>query len=355
MKVDIKNLTKFYDKVKAVDSLNININDGEFISILGPSGCGKSTLLYMLTGITEPSGGEIFFDDKKINDVSIEKRNIGLVFQDYSLYPHLTVKENLRFPLKMNKISKKESEERVNKISKILKIDNLLNRKPRELSGGQQQRVSIGRAIIKNPSLLLMDEPFSNLDTALRIEMREELKHIQKDFKITTLFVTHDQEEALSISDRIILMDKGQVVQYSTARDLYEYPNSIYAASFIGRPKINIISNNEIKYLDFSDIRNFKDYIAIGIRPEDVIISNKIVNKNCKVIGCSRKDSISEYSINIKSIKGIVEKLVLLGKDTYININIKGRELKVVMTGDCNFKDKQEIYINFNRIHMFKE
>lgn len=357
MKVDIRGLTKRYDKVIAVDNLNLDIKDGEFVSILGPSGCGKSTFLYMLTGITEPTDGEIFFNDKKINNVHIENRNIGLVFQDYSLYPHLTVKDNLMFPLKMNKVDKKTALEKVEDISRILKIEDLLSRKPKELSGGQQQRVAIGRAIIKSPNLLLMDEPFSNLDASLRIEMREEIKNIQDKFKITTLFVTHDQEEALSISDRVILMNKGKIIQYSTPRELYKYPNSIYSASFIGRPKINIILRDKLNSLglDYKEFQEEDKYIAIGIRPEDIFLGKNQNTLNAKIIKGMGEEKVIETEYRLNSIKGIIKSLLLLGKDTYITVGVDEQELRVVITGNYDFIVGQAVYINFNRIYMFKE
>lgn len=357
MKVNIRGLTKEYNKIIAVDNLNVDIEDGELVSILGASGCGKSTLLYMITGITEPTSGEIYFDDKKINNIHIEKRNIGLVFQNYSLYPHLTVSDNLMFPLKMNKVDKKIALEKVEDISKVLKIEDLLSRKPKELSGGQQQRVAIGRAIIKSPDLLLMDEPFSNLDASLRIEMREEIKNIQDKFKITTLFVTHDQEEALSISDRVILMNKGKIIQYSTPRELYEYPNSIYSASFIGKPKINIILRDKLSLLglDYRELQGEDKYIAIGIRPEDIFLEKNQNAFNTKIIKDMGEEKVIETECRVNSVKGIIKSLLLLGKDTYITVDVNGQELRVVITGSYDFIVGQAVYINFNRIYMFKE
>lgn len=357
MRVRVEGLTKRYTNINAVDNLSLDIKDGEFVSILGPSGCGKSTLLYMLTGIIEPTEGNIYFDHNRINDVLVEKRNIGLVFQNYSLYPHLTVRDNLMFPLKMNKVDKSLATEKVNEISKILRIEDLLNRKPKELSGGQQQRVAIGRAIIKSPSLLLMDEPFSNLDEALRIEMREEIKNIQARFKITTLFVTHDQEEALSISDRILLMDKGKLEQYSTARELYEYPNSVYTASFIGRPKINIVPMDNIHNMsiDLSEINKNQDFAFIGIRPEDVSIGYEGVKTTSKIIRRISREKFDEVQCESGSIKGIIKSILPLGKDTYITFKIDEQDLRAIVTGHCGFAVGEEVHINFNRIYVFKE
>lgn len=337
MKVNIENLKKQYEKIMAVDDLSVIIKDGELVSILGPSGCGKSTLLYMLAGIVEPTVGNIYFDEKLTNNIPIEKRNIGLVFQNYSLYPHMTVLENLMFPLKMNKVSKNKAIEEAKAISNLLKIEELLKRKPKELSGGQQQRVAIGRALIKKPGLLLMDEPFSNLDAALRIEMREEVKSLQKDFNITTLFVTHDQEEALSISNKILLMNKGKVLQFSTGEELYHSPSSLYVATFIGNPKINVIKKEDfIKSIGNLEKIMDEEIKTFGIRSEDIIIYPK-----------EERDS----ELTIAHIKNIIS----LGRDTHITLICKGMELKSIITGECNYKIGQEVFIKFKKIHKFRD
>lgn len=335
MKVRVEGLTKIYENIKAVDGLNVSIEDGHLVSILGPSGCGKSTFLYMLAGIVEPTSGEIFFEEEKINDVAIEKRNIGLVFQNYSLYPHMTVMENLIFPLRMMGKKKKEALEKAGEIGKILKIESLLNRKPKELSGGQQQRVAIGRALIKKPKLLLMDEPFSNLDAALRVEMREEIKTLQKNFSITTLFVTHDQEEALSISDKIILMNNGQVVQYCSGQEMYYNPNSIFAANFIGMPKINMLEDlNKIRSLG----NRFKDFKskALGIRPEDILLKTIDHDEKNQLIG------------NITDIQ-------VLGKETHIKILVNDCILRTIVTGECNYNIGETVEVFLNKIHSFNK
>ncbi|WP_032121356.1 ABC transporter ATP-binding protein [Clostridium amazonitimonense] len=337
MKVTITNLRKQYEEVIAVDDLNVIVKDGELVSILGPSGCGKSTLLYMLAGIVDPTAGKISFNEEIINSVPIEKRNIGLVFQNYSLYPHLTVLENLIFPLRMKGMKKGQAIEEAKIISKTLRIEELLKRKPKELSGGQQQRVAIGRALIKKPGLLLMDEPFSNLDAALRVEMREEIRRLQKDFNITTLFVTHDQEEALSISDKILLMHKGKAIQYSTGEELYHNPNSVYGARFIGSPKINIFEKSEfIRFFNNSehisedgDIKNF------GVRPEDIEIYTK-----------------KEYE---ELIPAYISNVLSLGRDTHITLVVKGIEIRAIITGESSYNVGQDVYLKFKKIHRFKD
>ncbi len=240
MEIKILNLTKAYGDFKAVDDMNLSVEDGELIGLLGPSGCGKSTTLFMLAGLTEPTSGQIFFGDKDVTKVPPEDREIGLVFQNYALYPHMTVLDNITFPLINRKVKKAEAIERAQEMAHLVQLDGLLNRKPSALSGGQQQRVAIARALVKKPQVLLLDEPLSNLDAKLRVETREEIKRIQQEVKITTLFVTHDQEEAMSISNRIAVMNRGVVQQYDAPQAMYLNPINAFVAQFLGMPQINM-------------------------------------------------------------------------------------------------------------------
>lgn len=230
MKIQLKHLTKKFKDVVAVQDVNCTIENGEMVCLLGPSGCGKSTTLAMIAGLEMPTEGAIYFDGQDMSGFEAEHRDIGMVFQDYALYPHMTVSENIQFPLKMRSVKKKERLEKVSQIAEMLQITKLLHRKPGQLSGGQQQRVAIARALVKQPKILLLDEPFSNLDARLRIELREDIRTLQKKLGITTIFVTHDQEEAMSISDRIILMNQGCVQQYGTPQELYRSPNNLFVA-----------------------------------------------------------------------------------------------------------------------------
>ena len=239
MRVVLDHITKRFSDVTAVSDFSATLEDGELISLLGPSGCGKSTLLNMLSGILPVSGGKIFFDDQDVTAMAPEKRGIGLVFQNYALYPHMTVMGNICFPLETQRVPKAERVERANEIAKLVHVDMLMNRKPAELSGGQQQRVAIARALVKNPRLLLLDEPLSNLDARLRLEMREEISRIQQRTGVTTIFVTHDQEEAMSISDRIVLMKAGVLQQNDLPQRLYNEPANQFVADFLGTPPIN--------------------------------------------------------------------------------------------------------------------
>ena len=282
----IKNLNKSYGNNKVINSFDIEIQDGEFIVLVGPSGCGKSTLLRMISGLETVDEGEIFLDKKLINNLIPSKRGIAMVFQSYALYPHMNVYENMSFGLKMEKLSKNEIDQKVNEAANTLQIKDLLERKPKELSGGQRQRVAIGRAITRNPKLFLFDEPLSNLDAALRSEMRVEISKLHDKLKSNIIYVTHDQVEAMTLADRIVILNNGNIEQFGTPNEIYSDPNNIFVAEFIGSPKMNIIRidkeniingntlkvlNNEIKFKQL----NLKDEIYLGIRPEDISVKDE--------------------------------------------------------------------------------
>ncbi|MCL2093210.1 MAG: ABC transporter ATP-binding protein [Treponema sp.] len=239
MHIELKEVSKHFGPVKAVDNLSLSIDSGQLVSLLGPSGCGKTTILNVISGILPVTSGTILFDGQDVTKLSPEKRGIGLVFQNYALYPHMTVLENISFPLMVQKMPKKERHARAAEYAELVQVKELLNRKPAQLSGGQQQRVAIARALSKKPGILLLDEPLSNLDAQLRIEMREEIRRLQREMKITTIFVTHDQEESAGISDKIALLQQGITQQYASPRDLYDNPANLFTASFIGAPSIN--------------------------------------------------------------------------------------------------------------------
>ena len=287
MKVVLQNLTKIFPsrdrkggkEVVAVKDFTFEIPDGELIGLLGPSGCGKSTTLYMISGLQQPTSGRIFFGDEDVTDLSTESRGIGLVFQNYALYPHMTVRQNIRFPLEnrkgAEKLSKEAMEEKVRAAAKLVQLDNLLDRKPGELSGGQQQRVAIARALVKMPRVLLLDEPLSNLDARLRLQTREEIRRIQKETGITTVFVTHDQEEAMSISDRIVVMKEGVIQQIGKPQAVYDSPVNLFVAKFLGTPPINVFDGSvregrvcigDEAVLDAPGIPD--QPVTVGIRPE---------------------------------------------------------------------------------------
>ena len=292
MKVELQNLTKIFpsrnkkdnSEVIAVNNFTFEIPDGKLVGLLGPSGCGKSTTLYMISGLQKPTSGKIFFGDEDVTELSPENRGIGLVFQNYALYPHMTVKQNILFPLQNlkgeDKMTKEQMLERAHEAARLVQIDELMDRKPSELSGGQQQRVAIARALVKMPRVLLLDEPLSNLDARLRLQTREEIRRIQRETNITTVFVTHDQEEAMSISDIIVVMKLGVVQQVGKPQDVYDNPTNLFVAKFLGTPPINVFEG-EVKggklylggaaVLDVPGVDNRE--VFVGIRPEGFIPS----------------------------------------------------------------------------------
>jgi len=286
MEIRLQNITKIFQQkdkteVIAVNNFDLKIPSGKLIGLLGPSGCGKSTTLYMIAGLLNPNEGKIFFGDEDVTNTAPEDRGIGLVFQNYALYPHMTVRQNIMFPLENIKVPKVEAFKRSQEMADLVGIGDLMDRKPKQLSGGQQQRVAIARALVKKPRVLLLDEPLSNLDARLRLQTREEIKRIQRETGITTVFVTHDQEEAMSISDEIVLMELGIKQQVGVPQDIYDNPDNLFVAKFLGTPPINIF-DGEIKskkiLLDgnvIGDSKRADGKIIIGIRPEGYEIDSK--------------------------------------------------------------------------------
>lgn len=287
MQIRLEHLTKKFPSrnkkdpadIVAVSDFNFVLPDGKLIGLLGPSGCGKSTALNLICGLLAPTEGKIFFGDDDVTDIPVEKRGVGLVFQSYALYPHLTVEDNIRFPLENlrgpQKLSKEEMQKRVLDAAKLVQIDTLLERKPKELSGGQQQRVAIARALVKMPRVLLLDEPLSNLDARLRLQTREEIRRIQKETKITTIFVTHDQDEAMSISDIIIVMKDGILQQMNKPQSVYDNPVNLFVAKFLGTPAINVFDGRVeagklyIGNESVLEVTGVEDQpVTVGIRPE---------------------------------------------------------------------------------------
>ena len=344
MKVVLKNLTKIFPNKKgagevvAVNNFNFEIPDGKLIGLLGPSGCGKSTTLFMLSGLQKPTSGQIFFGEEDVTELAPEKRGIGLVFQNYALYPHMTVKQNIMFPLQNLKVEKTEMLARTEEVARLVQIDELLDRKPNELSGGQQQRVAIARALVKMPNVLLLDEPLSNLDARLRLQTREEIRRIQKETGITTIFVTHDQEEAMSISDLIVVMKKGVLQQIDAPQRVYDNPANLFVAKFLGTPPINVFKGYiKSKYVYIGDEKlmkvNLPDQdLHIGIRPEGFIVSEKgklsLDLANIEVMGrdsslvCNHKDAESDI------IRAIIDADVPVNPvDGKVKVNIKPNKI----------------------------
>lgn len=326
--IEFKNISMQYKDTIAVNNLNLTISSGSFVSILGPSGCGKSTTLFMLAGLLQPTAGEIIIDGKDVTHLKVDARNIGMVFQDYALYPHMTVFNNIAFPLKMKRLSKRVIKEKVEYAAKLVEIDTYLNRLPKELSGGQQQRVAIARAIVREPEILLLDEPLSNLDARLRVSMREEIRAIQQRLNITTLFVTHDQEEALSISDKIIMLNEGKMMQYDTPYDMYHHPENMFVATFIGRPPMNLLKLDEQQSKQLNPDLNIDTDTIIGIRPEHIIISEQgypVIIKRAELLG---KDIVvtAEDAQN-RQIKYYTNTNPLIGNKVYLTATLESIHL----------------------------
>ena len=329
MKVELRNLTKIFpsrnkksnEEVIAVNDFTFTIPDGKLIGLLGPSGCGKSTTLYMISGLQKPTSGQIFFGEEDVTELTPENRGIGLVFQNYALYPHMTVKQNIMFPLQnlrgADRMSKEEMVEKAYWAAKLVQIDNLMDRKPSELSGGQQQRVAIARALVKVPKVLLLDEPLSNLDARLRLQTREEIRRIQKETGITTIFVTHDQEEAMSISDMIVVMKLGVLQQIGKPQEVYDDPANLFVAKFLGTPPINVFSGSvkaEKLYIGdecVMDVPGVADQtVTIGIRPEG-FIPNENGSLTCDIsnVEVMGRD-VSVVSTNAASLNPTIRSII---------------------------------------------
>jgi multiple sugar transport system ATP-binding protein len=345
--VEFEKLFKNYGDVKAVQNFNLNIQDGEFIVLVGPSGCGKSTTLRMIAGLEDITSGLIYIDKKVVNKVHPKNRDIAMVFQNYALYPHLSVQDNISFGLRAQKLPKLEVKERVLEAADTLGLQELLTRRPGELSGGQKQRVAMGRAIVRNPKVFLFDEPLSNLDAKLRHKMRAEMKKLHKKVGTTTIYVTHDQIEAMTLADRIVIMKDGLIEQVGTPNEVYKKPNNVFVASFIGTPAMNFIEgevtniSNSRSYITLKDRtvleinkNNFKNgqKIILGVRPEDINVKiNKekldkdTINLNAEisVIEPMGYETVLICESNFGELTGKVESNIKLKESLVVNLNIK--------------------------------
>jgi len=329
--VKIDNLVKKFDEVTAVDHISLAVASGEFLSLVGPSGCGKTTTLNLIAGFTFPDAGEVSIDGEPINDVPIYKRKLGMVFQSYALFPHMTVMDNIAFGLRMQKLNRSAIVREVGKVLELVRLPGVENRYPRQLSGGQQQRIALARALVIHPKVLLLDEPLSNLDAKLRREMRIELKDIQKAVGITAIFVTHDQEEALSLSDRLAVMNKGRLEQVGTPLEIYESPKNEFVSSFIGETNILQATIVEMKEKDLAlDIQeerpliiprpadmkyHLNDRLRISIRPEKLCFSS-VSNDSARRL--------------VHRLPGVVDHAVFLGNMTYYTIKLRSHSLIVI-------------------------
>lgn len=344
-KIIIKDAVKKYGEKTVIKSVNLEIQDGEFFTLLGPSGCGKTTLLRMIAGFNSIEGGEFYFNDTLINNMDPSKRNIGMVFQNYAVFPNMTVRGNIEFGLKERKVPKDEMDERVEKILDIMKIREYADRKPQNLSGGQQQRVALARAIVIEPDVLLMDEPLSNLDAKLRVDLREEIRRIQKEIGITTVYVTHDQEEAMAVSDGIAVMKDGVIEQCDKPRKIYHKPNNMFVASFIGTNNVlsgNYDADNKEIIIDSGEKFSYdlgnkpSQRVKLSIRPEDF-----------------RLDPNGDVEVKINDE-------VFLGSTMHYNVELKDKTLLNIME-ESKFEEisrvntDTKLRINLDKINVFNE
>ncbi len=338
--VSFRDIHKAYGKTKVIHGISFDIHDGEFVVLVGPSGCGKSTLLRMLAGLEEITGGEISIGDKVVNDLESKDRDIAMVFQSYALYPHMTVRENMAFSLRLRRADKATTDERVNKAARILNLDALLDRHPRELSGGQRQRVAMGRAIVRDPKVFLFDEPLSNLDAKLRVAMRAEIKALHQRLKTTTVYVTHDQIEAMTMADRIVVMHDGLIEQIGTPLELFDRPQNLFVAQFIGSPAMNVMPGQvRAGAVEASGQRwpmppgtsaAEGQVVSYGIRPGDLELATS----------------------------GIAARVVVIeptGAETELLVEVGGGNLTVVLHGRTNAKPDDTVYLNIDpaKAHIF--
>ncbi|MBE3095457.1 MAG: ABC transporter ATP-binding protein [Actinobacteria bacterium] len=358
VKVRLEGLKKYFDKVKAVNDIDLEIIPGEFVVLLGPSGCGKTTLLRCISGLERVTEGRIFFDNDNITYLSPKDRNISMVFQNYAVWPHMTVKNNIAFPLRIKKYSQHQIQEKVIWAVNLLGIDNLLDRYPAQLSGGQRQRVAVARAIVMEPRVLLMDEPLSNLDALLRVRMRAEIKKLQEKLKVTTIYVTHDQVEAMTMGDRIAVLEQGIIQQFGSSDDIYHNPVNTFVAGFVGSPQMNFIEVEmvhknemfclrakglEVPVLDIlkdkvSKLSDKRSYI-LGIRPEHIYTADRA--QTDKVV----------------TTKGKVYFAELLRSDTVIHLEKEFGLLVIKSPGDLKIEEGKEleVLIDLSRIHLFEK
>jgi len=354
--ISFRNVSKIYSKgEKAVDNITLDIIDREFLVLVGPSGCGKSTTLRMIAGLESIEEGDLFIGEKRVNDLPPKDRDISIVFQNYALYPHMTAYENLAFGLKIKKVPKKEIHERVTAAAKILEITDLLQRKPKEMSGGQRQRIAIGRAIVRDPKVFLFDEPLSNLDAKLRGMMRIEISRLHKQLNTTMVYVTHDQIEAMTLGDRIVVMDKGKIQQIGTPSEVYQKPQNLFVAGFIGSPPMNMVSgsiqqqgdsitfvNKELDIdIPISDSHALRNYcskeVTLGFRPEDMIIQG---------IGISTE---------VADIKGTIRFVEKLGHENFAFIELGKNQIVARVSPDANPNPDENILFSIKRekMHFF--
>jgi multiple sugar transport system ATP-binding protein len=350
-RVLLKNVTKSFGEVVAVNSLNLEVKDKEFLVLLGPSGCGKTTALRCIAGLETPEEGDIYIGDRLVNDLDPKDRDVAMVFQSYALYPHMTVFNNLAFPLENMKVPKDEINRKVRQVAKLIEIEALLDRKPKQLSGGQQQRVALGRAIVREPKVFLMDEPLSNLDAKLRVYMRAELKKLQKELGVTTIYVTHDQVEAMTMGDKITILKDGILQQFDPPSKVYSHPSNVFVAGFVGSPPTNffdcvltedsVLDAKEFKYQLPKDVAEAtkaatSEEIILGIRPQDIQVYKAAKAKD----GCCWANLYTTEP---------------LGDTMILDLKVGDYFVKAVVSPDFKFEKVDKLWIKFpvDKIYLF--
>ncbi|WP_020405715.1 ABC transporter ATP-binding protein [Hahella ganghwensis] len=363
--VTLQNVKKSFGQVDIIRSVDLLIADGEFVVFVGPSGCGKSTLLRLIAGLEDASGGDILIDDHVVNALTPKERGIGMVFQSYALYPHMTVYENIAFGLELNKESKETIEERVMNTARILQLEKLLKRKPKQLSGGQRQRVAMGRAMAREPSILLFDEPLSNLDAALRVQMRAEIKKLHARLGSTMVYVTHDQVEAMTLADKIVVLNGGRVEQVGTPFELYETPATTFVATFIGSPKMNLLTAKIVETgkhqttlhlphagdltvnVDSSELQK-GDQVQLGIRPEHLnYVSRDKMTSSDKTIGTDKNSDTSNHSgLPVRNIE-------YLGNESFVYAGDDSMEEPYLarLSVPCRFVEGETVLLDIDPVH----
>lgn len=354
--VVFEKVTKKFEKVVAVNNVSFQVNEGEFFTLLGPSGCGKTTILRLVAGLEIPQSGNIYIKDKNVENLSPRDRNVGMVFQNYALFPHMNVFDNIAYPLKIRKQSQEKIMRKVNEVAENLQTKELLSRKPNQISGGQQQRVALGRAVVQKPNVFLFDEPLSNLDAKLRIEARSFLKCLQKELQTAAIYVTHDQKEALAISDRIAILDKGVIMQIGTPREIYKNPETVFIAEFIGDPPMNLLDcslkcDHNKTVLDFSQIK-------LDISSISDLVRGKINDGKAIIFGIRPEDITIEYEdVSLNSIKGEVFLVEIVGPETIIHVKIGDLVLIVRDFSEPNINTGETVWLNIdlNRVYIYKK
>ncbi len=352
--VELRNIVKIFPpNTVAVNNINLKINDGEFFILLGPSGCGKTTTLRIIAGLEKPTKGRVYIDNVDVTDLPPRKRDVAMVFQTWALYPHMKVYDNIAFPLKLRKVPKDEIDRKVKEVAKMLQIESLLDRYPRQLSGGQQQRVALARALVRKPKVWLLDEPLSNLDAILRVQMRAELKKLQKELKITAVYVTHDQVEAMSMADRVAVMNAGRVLQVGRPEEVYRKPNTLFVARFIGSPPMNFLRVSLVEEGGKYYLRSEGVNIELPRELGEVISKNASDPKDL-ILGV-RPEHLELTTVDKAHISGDVYIIEPLGSETIINIKVGDTVIKARSLGEVTLSIGERIFLraDINNIHVF--